>query len=192
MNRREALQRTIAITGFALTSSVGIGLLNGCKPSGDPDWKSKFLTKDEANLVTSIADTILPKSDTPGAIDVHVPEFIDLMLADNYTLEDQITFRKGLKTFTENVDQNYSNTFEKCTEDNKTSIIAEEENKSYEQLTKTYEKSTYLMIKELTILGYYSSEYVMNNMLDYHAIPGRYNGCIPFEKNGKLYVDNNV
>jgi hypothetical protein len=48
------------------------------------------------------------------------------------------------------------------------------------------------MVKELTILGYYTSEYVMTNMLDHHPVPGRYDGCIPFDQEGKLYVDNNV
>lgn len=192
MNRREALRRTAAITGMAVTSSVSLGLLKGCKPSGDPGWSSIFLTKDEVNLVTSIADTILPKSDTPGALEVHVPEFIDLMLMDNYSLKEQKTFRKSLKSFQDDVKKYHSKTFEKCNEETRAIIIEKEEDKSYQQFAKSDKKSSYLIIKELTILGFYTSEYVMNTMLDYHAIPGRFDGCIPFDKDGKLYVDNNV
>ena len=38
MNRREVLKRTAGLTGFAVTSTAGIGFLSGCEPTGDPDW----------------------------------------------------------------------------------------------------------------------------------------------------------
>jgi hypothetical protein len=192
MNRREALQRTAAITGIAMSSSVSLGLLNGCTPSGKPTWPPLFLKQEEIVLVSAIADTILPKTDTVGALDVHVPEFIDLMLQDCFSAEEQNSFREGLTSFMMEVDTNYSNTFEDCTQEERMKIIEAEEDRSTGQITQTRKKSFYQIVKELTLLGFFSSESVMTTLLDYHPIPGRYDGCIPFNAEGRLFADNNV
>ncbi len=192
MNRRDALKKTAGIMGMTITASAGIGLLKGCTPSGDPNWQPGFLEADQIKMISSIAESILPKSDTPGAIDLHVPEFIDLMLHDNYNPDDQKTFQEGLASFKQNALSKFSNTFEDCEQEEKIKLLKEEETKSLEYFNKSYKKTFYLILKELTILGYYTSEYVMTNMLDYHPVPGRYDGCIPITENNKLYVDNNV
>lgn len=192
MNRRDAIKKTAGIMGMTITASAGIGLLKGCTPTGDPKWQPKFLQLDQINLISSIAESILPKTDTPGAIDLHVPEFIDLMLKDNYSPSDQKTFKEGLVSFKQNALAKFSNTFEICNQEEKTKLLKEEETKSFEHYSNSHKKTFYLILKELTILGYYTSEYVMTNMLDYHPVPGRYEGCIPITENDRLYVDNNV
>lgn len=192
MNRREALQRTAAITGLAVSSSISLGLLKGCAPSGKPSWPPIFLKPEEISLVSAVSETILPKSETLGALDVHVPEFIDLMLRDCFSTEEQQSFRDGLNEFVTTVDTAYSDTFEGVSIKDKQTIIEAEEIRSAEQYAGTQKKSFYQLTKELTILGYYTSEYVMKNMLDYHPIPGRQQGCIPFNEGGRLFVDNNV
>lgn len=190
MNRREAIRRTAAITGLAVTSTITSGILKGCKPSGDPDWVPKFLSIDEVRLVSAISNTILPTTDTPGALDVYVPEFIDLMLADNVSETEQAKFREELNVFAESVNSKYSKPFDKCEEEQRKLLIGEEEERSYEQFYQTFKKNSYLMLKEFTLLGFYTSEYVMNNMLNYQPIPGRYDGCIPLGTDGKVYVGN--
>ena len=192
MDRREAIKRSASVAGFALSTSATMGILKGCTPSGKPKWPPRFLSKEEVSLVTSLADTVLPKTDTPGAVDVNVPEFIDLMLKDNFSPEEQLMFKEGALTFIQSVDNDYSTSFEKCDEEKKIKIITKEEQRSLEHFQSTYQRTFYMMIKELTILGYFTSEYVMTNMLDYHPVPGRYEGCIPLLPDGKLYVDNNV
>lgn len=191
MNRREALLRTAAITGLAVSSSVSLGLLKGCSPSGKPTWPPIFLKQDEIRLVAALADTILPKTETLGASEVHVPEFIDLMLRDCFSKEAQQTFRNGLNEFNTFVDDEFSDLFEDVSKEEKEKIIEAEEGRSSEQYAKTYKKSFYQITRELTILGYYTSEYVMKNMLDYHPVPGRQEGCVPFNDDGRLFVDNN-
>lgn len=178
--------------GFALSTSATMGILKGCTPSGKPKWPPRFLTNDEVSLVTAIADIIMPTTDTPGAIDVNVPEFIDLMLKDNFSPGEQQAFKEGVLTFVKSVDNDYSTQFEKCDEEEKIKIITEEEQRSLEHFQGTYQRTFYMMVKELTILGYFTSEYVMTNLMDYHPVPGRYDGCIPFPPEGRLYVDNNV
>lgn len=191
MKRREALRRTAAITGLAVSSSVGMGLLKGCTPSGKPTWPPIFLKQNEIKLISAIADTILPKTETVGALEVHVPEFIDLMLRDCYKKEEQTSFRAGLSSFNTMVGNEYSNTFEDCSQDEKAKIIEAEEDRSAEQFQQTYKKSFYQTVKELTLLGFFTSERVMSNLLNYNPIPGRYDGCIPLANDSRVYIDNN-
>ena len=192
MNRREALHRTAAITGLAVTSTIGIGFLKGCKPSGDPDGQPVFLSQEEIKTVTAIADTILPKTDTPGAIELQVPEFVDIMLKDCIPAEQQVTIREELKEFQEKVVSEYSNPFEKCSPDEKQQIIEAEEEAAYGVLNQSGKRSFYLYLKQLVLLGYFSSEYVMTSLLNYTPVATRYEGCIPLKESDRLYVDNNV
>lgn len=188
MNRREAIRRTATITGVAISSSAITAIMQGCQSSGDPGWKPQFLTSDEYKVVSAIADIILPASDTPGALDLNIPQLIDLLLADNLTEIRQQSFREGYLEF-EEVMERSSVAFEEISPGEQVEIIKELEDED-NTFSDTIKSSFYRLIKQYTIFGYYTSEYVMENILDYHAIPGRYEGCIPFGKDGKLFVTN--
>lgn len=192
MNRRDALKKTVAFTGMAISSSVGSGFLSGCQPTGDPEWQPKFLTIDQVNLVSSIIDVILPKTETPGALELHVPEFIDLMLFDNFSKEEQGKFLEEIKVFDKKIRESYSNGFDQINLKDKEKILTTEEDESMKVFSQSYQKSFYLILKELSLLGYFSSEFVMNNLLNYHPVAGRYDGCIPFLEGERLYVDDTV
>lgn len=190
MNRREALRRTASITGIAVSSSICVGLLKGCTPSGKPSWPPIFLNNKEIDLVSSIADVILPNTDTPGALDVHVPEFIDLMLRDCFSEEEKASFRENLNVFVVIVKEKFGDVFEDCTENDKAKIVASLEDEDYTLFSQTVKSNFYRIIKQLTLLGFFSSEYAMKNMLDYNPIPGRFEGCIPIDENQKLFASN--
>jgi hypothetical protein len=192
MNRREALRRTAAITGLAVTGPVGIGFLNGCKPTGDPDWQPVFLTQEEVRTVTAVADIIIPGTDTPGAIELHVPEFIDVMLNDCFSEELQVSFRKEMKNFREKIASDYSKPFDMCSMDEKQKIISVEEKVTYDAFNQSGKRSFYINLKQIVLLGYFSSEFVMTNLLNYTPVATRYEGCIPLNQDDRLYVDNNV
>ena len=123
---------------------------------------------------------------------MHVPEFIDLVLADNVSASDQESFREGLFEFSESVRKGHGSSFTECQEDQRKTIIGEEEDRSYEQYHRTLTKTSYLTIKEFTLLGFFTSEYVMNNMLNYQPIPGRYDGCLPLGEIDTIYVGNRL
>lgn len=192
MKRRKALQSTAVISGIAISSSISLKMLSGCTPTGKPTWPPLFLKKFEIDLVSSVADTLLPTTETPGALEVHVPEFIDLMLNDNFSKDDQTAFREGLEEFTVTIEMEYEEKFEKCSTKQKRTILNVIEDPDNEKFSTNAKVSFYRLIKELTILGFYTSEYVMNNMLDYHPVPGRLEGCITFTPEGRLFVNNRI
>ena len=190
MNRREALRRTAAITGMAVSSTISARLLEGCHPSGKPGWPPIFLKKQEIDLISSIANLIIPSTDTVGALDVHVPEFIDLMLKDGLGEEEKPSFRQALIAFQADVEQEYGNIFEDCSLELQGRIMLALDNREDHHFSLNIKNDFYQIVKKLTVLGFFTSEQVMKNMLDYHPVPGRFEGCIPFGPDGKIFTTN--
>src|SRR5712692_3293657 len=93
ITRREAILRVTAILGgVALVG--GNALLTGCRPEANPD--APFTTEDTAFL-DEIAETILPRTSTPGAKDVHTGAFMAMMVHDTYDARDRKVFREGMR-----------------------------------------------------------------------------------------------
>ena len=101
MDRREALKRTAWVLGTAVSAPTIMAVLKGCAAKPTLNWKPVFFTEEQAGLVSQLAETIIPKTDTPGAKDAGVPSFIDLVVKDCYKKEDQEKFVAGLKAFDE-------------------------------------------------------------------------------------------
>jgi gluconate 2-dehydrogenase gamma chain len=70
MDRREAIKRTALLMGGAVSASAIMGIMKGCTPKPTIDWKPSFLTEDQGLTVSTLAEIILPKTETAGAIDV--------------------------------------------------------------------------------------------------------------------------
>src|SRR5687767_6119520 len=111
MDRREALKRTAWLMGGVISAPAIAAVLKGCSAKPGINWKPEFLSAEQATLVTQLSDIIIPKTDTPGASDVGVPSFIDLILKDIYSKEDQDRFITGLQAFDEGAKTAHSDIF---------------------------------------------------------------------------------
>ena len=80
MNRRELLQRVAMLMGGAISAPAVLGVLNGCAPKPTSSWQPLFLSKEEGAMVEAVSDLIIPRTGTPGAREVGVPTFIDVIL----------------------------------------------------------------------------------------------------------------
>src|SRR5437867_13446861 len=116
IDRREALRRAALLLGGALAAPTVAGVLAGCEARRVPDgaWKPRALTPDQANLVATIADHILPETDTPGARAVGVHRFIDAMLAESYPAEERQRFVAGLADVDRRARSTNGRTFLEC------------------------------------------------------------------------------
>ena len=187
MNRREALKRTAVITGIAISGSTAISLLQSCQGERNLSWKPVFFTKEESVLVSAICNVLIPKTETPGAIELHLPQFLDVMINDCLPDAEKV-FRKPFNEFSESVINEYSKPFYKCTVEEQYKIIQSLEEKSKSDESDKYK--FYQIIKGLTEFGYLSSEYVMKNLLDYQPIPVDFKGCIEVDSNTTMSVTN--
>ena len=175
MNRREALKRAGLFLGVAVSASTMTGVLHAQSRGARSKSKAKNLSRVQFGIVEAIADRILPKTDTPGALDVGVPEWIDLMYREFLTDDEKVTFEKGLGGVNRASRKAHKSTFVKLEGDQQDEILmglAESESAFFKKA------------RELTISGYFTSETVMKTVLNYDFIPGMWQGCVPISEVG--------
>ncbi|MFN8652201.1 MAG: gluconate 2-dehydrogenase subunit 3 family protein [Gemmatimonadales bacterium] len=132
----------------------------------------EYLTPAEAELVTTIADLILPRTETPGASDVGVTPFIDHLLAHWYKPEDSGAFRAGLAA----IDQKAGGRFTALDAARQATLLA-----SLDQVKgdRGSAEAEFGRLKSLVIYGYFTSELVVKTVTKDPIIPGKFEGCVP-------------
>lgn len=191
MDRREALQRTAMMLGYAISAPAMMGVLNGCKATPELAYKPIFLTEDIARMVAEIAEIIIPKTDTPGAKDVGVPAFIDKMLGQCYKKEDQDRFVKGVTDFDADAKNTYGDVFIDCKVEEQKELVFKYHSEAIAAMKSDAppkERPFILMMKELTMLGFFTSEPGATQVLQYDPVPGAYQGCVPLAEVGRTWA----
>ncbi len=191
MDRREALKRvTFMLGGIALVGS-STGLLTACanadRNAVATAGATGDFTTDDIALLDEVADTILPDTaKSPGAKAAKTGPFIALMVKDTYTPEDQKVFRDGLVALDEaSKKANGGATFMKATPAQRTALLTalDKEQFDFQKSRKPGDKQHYFrMMKELTMLGFFTSEIGMTKAMRYKESPGPFQPCVPYTK----------
>ncbi len=178
--------------GTAVGSPVILSILNGCVPKKTIYWKPLFFTQDQALLIADVSDIILPKTNTPGALDVGVDAFVDFIIDGCYSNEGQQHFVEGLIKLDKASNSLFGKIFIELSSLKKKELLAGLETKSLktDMHLNSNNKPFYFQLKELILLGYFTSEEIMTNHLKYVPIPTRLEGCVPLNANQKLIVGN--
>lgn len=185
MDRREAIKKTAYLLGSTISATTAAAILNGCQPTGQPDWQPKTLSLSEARLTGEIAETILPTSDTPGAKELFVDEFIDLMLTDCSDQKTIDQFKAGLGEVDQSAKTNHGKPFIKCSPTQQQEMVRQLDNNKKDA-------PFFRLFKELTLLGYFTSEYAMTELINFNPVPGSYKGCIDSDEKTLVEVNLNV
>jgi gluconate 2-dehydrogenase gamma chain len=190
MNRREAIQRAAMVLGYAVAAPTMMGVLNGCKATPELAFKPAFLSEDQARLVAEVAEIIIPKTDTPGAKDVGVPSFIDLILKDCYKKEDQDRYLAGLTEFDNAAKTAYGDLFLDLDPEQQVEHVKKTHDAAVtaEKSGEVKDRPFILMTKELTVTGFFTSEVGATQVLQYAPVPGAYKGCVPLAEVGKTWA----
>jgi len=99
MDRRSALKKAGVLAGSAVAIPSFFSLLQSCKSENRLGWQPLFFTENEAKTIAAILDMILPRTDTPGALDVKSDIFIDKVIAKSYDEEAQAKMRAEITAF---------------------------------------------------------------------------------------------
>lgn len=186
MNRREAVQHIAILLGGAMVGANA--LLTGCKT--ETGLKNAWQPEDIVYL-DEIAETILPATATPGAKAAQVGQFMTVMVDDCYEARDQEVFRKGMGQLNDLAKEKFGNTFLKLDASQRHQLLVtlDAEQKGYMKAKKEGEPAHYFrMMKELTLLGFFTSEVGMTKARRYEPVPGSYNGCVPYKKGDKAFA----
>lgn len=174
MNRRLAIRDlTLAMCGLV---SIPAWASNG--------WTAQslqinplFFRANEQAMLEIIVGTIIPESTTKGAVSLGVPAFLEKMFKDCYEQVVSDNVRNGLATTDAIAQKLHGKAFANCDTQQKQQILL-----GFEKSEDTKLKDFYSLVKNLTILGYTTSEYVQTEFLHYNMAPGHYYGCVPVKK----------
>ena len=188
MNRRDAISRVALLLGGTI---VGANVfLEGCKPADKKVSLTEY-TPDDIAYLDEIAETILPTTSTPGAKAAGVGTFMTVMVNDCYTEKDQEIFREGMKKLNQASDKKFNKEFMQLEPAQRHDLLVEldKEQRDYQKNKKPEDPAHYFrMMKELTLLGYFTSEIGATQALRYVESPGRYEGCIDYKKGDKAWA----
>ena len=144
----------------------------------------RALTPHQNETVATIAELIIPKTDTPGARDAGVPAFIDVMLAEWVGDEERKMFTAGLADVDTRARAMFAKDFVACSAEQQTQLLTtlDAELARLRDTKADTSKSFLGGMKWLTLTGYYTSEVGATSELNYRVVPGRYEPCYPLDQ----------
>ena len=182
LTRREAVQRLTVLLGYTMSSSTIAALLSGCQ--GAPvatGWAPQVLTPSQLELLTVVVDRILPRTDTPGASDVGVPAFIDLLLAEWAEDDQRSRVLRGLDELGPG--------FLASDEAEQTAMLTRLDTEAVQARQDDVDPFPFFAtVKEWTLAGYYTSEIGATQELQWLAVPGRYDADVPLNEVGRTWA----
>lgn len=207
MKRRQALKNIGLGAGLFVIGPSTLSLLQSCKSEPEYDWQPVFLTASHGYALKKVLNVILPTSDTPGASDLNIPQFIDAYMDQVEDLERREKFQESADAFA----RAFKEEFDKEQEEGK--------DEDFENLIKKYLKATpaqkekfvrrntetqdairdpeYVMnndegayayltsVRNMGIWAWKNSEEVGENVMWYDPIPGQYIPCGPVDELGQ-------
>ena len=187
IDRREALRRAALVLGGVISAPVIAGVLAACRGRRH----SGALSSEQLELVATIADHILPETDTPGARAVGVDEFIDAMLAEGYAGEGRARFFAGLADVDARARAACGRPFLECAREQQRAVLEDLDHETFAEPAPrpgSADVPFFRTFKELTLVGYYTSEIGATRELHHQPVPGRYDGCVPLAKIGRTWA----
>ncbi len=201
MDRRKALKNMGLAMGYSVATPTLISLMQSCKNNVALEWTPDFFTQDEGAALTKLVDIILPKTDTPSASEVQVHIFIDRFVDQVVEKEEQDFAKMSMGHFLDKALQNsgkekagdlssedleavLAESLKVTKEDEANNLeaiqqyneaIAEGNEANLDDIISRFAFANNL--RDMTIWGYKTSEYVGEQVLEYLPVPGDYIGC---------------
>jgi hypothetical protein len=188
MNRRDAIARVSIILGGTILGAEAF--LSGCRNSADDVGRAGInFSNNDVAFLDEVAETILPATDTPGAKEAKVGEFMTVIVRDCYPEADQKTFLDGMQKLNEACKKKNGASFMESTPEQRHNLLVDLDKEQKEYVAPGKDQKHYFrLMKELTLWGYFTSQPGATKALRYVAVPGRYEGCIDYKKGDKAWA----
>jgi gluconate 2-dehydrogenase gamma chain len=177
--RREAIKRAALFLGVALSPSLVRSAL-AAAASPTPQVVGKPLGAASRAILAVAAERILPRTDTPGAVDVGVPAFIELLYGSYMSDEEKSQLDRGVQRMDDLGRAGFQRGF--------TELAGEQQDAVLRKLSESADAadaSCFQQLRQLTVVGYFTSKTVGTTVLQYDPVPARYQGDIPLSEVGK-------
>jgi hypothetical protein len=195
MSRRELIQTVAAMLGGTALSGgdrlMALSFGDEARAQVTANGIGVFSSADVA-LLDEIADTILPETSTPGAKAAKTGAFMALSATDVYTLENQAIFREGLRKVDEAARSAHGVGFIAATPAQRLAVLhvldREQQTAMAARRNNDEPRHYFRLMKELALLGYFTSEIGCTKALQYVESPGRYDPCAPFTSGDRAWA----
>ena len=190
MHRRQALRLLASAATLPLLSHEAFSLFQAVHDQLPEKTALKTLNFHQNDTVTTIAELIIPQTNTPGAKAARVNEFIDLMVAEWYDDEEKSIFLGGLADVDVRAQGLYGKDFTLCDEKQQVELLQalddevaadRSQTDARRRRSRPPEKNFFFMMKQLTLVGYYTSQVGFEQELHGEIIPSRHAPCVPLE-----------
>ena len=187
LTRREAIKRVSALFGgVALVGQAAMLTVPARAAARTGEFDAKAIA-----LLDEIAETILPETDTPGAKAAGVGAFMALMVTDTYAADERNIFQAGLATLDTRCRESCGRGFLAADADERLRLLEALDAEQFDYMGQKAGSAPahfFRMMKELALLGYFTSEIGYTKAMRYLETPGRYDPCVPFEPGEKAWA----
>ena len=197
VNRREAIRRVSAMLG-GVAFVGGSGLIAACERSGVPaTGASGTFSAADIAFLDEVAETILPATGTPGAKAARTGAFMALMVTDSYSAAEQQRFRDGMRQVDEASRKANGTGFLAATPAQRLTVLEalDREQKAEMDAREAAAHGEapahyFRMMKELAMLGFFTSEIGYLQVQRYVERPGRWDPCLPYTPGDRAWASH--
>ena len=202
MNRREFLQcaailisgSSAAQLGFSLSEEQQVYLATA------PDYnatKVDYFSPGQRKIIAAMAEIIIPRTETPGAIDAGVPHFVELMVANWLSEGERAIFDAGLRDVEARISRDYELPFDELSAEKQLKIMEDLEDAAadsswydFGNVQREYVSDAPFIcqLKELTIWGFFTSEQGATQVLRYDPMPMEFDGDTPLARDDSSWA----
>jgi gluconate 2-dehydrogenase gamma chain len=175
------MQRRNVLKGLSVL--LGTGLSGACQraldvPAAERVVAALVYDREQQQIAHLIADLIIPETDTPGALAAGVGEFIDYVVSTWFQADEQQRFIAGLADIGVRAQAEHSASFVELTKDKQVQLLQQIEASQMpaSPFSPFGSGEFFAQIKELTVVGYYTSEVGATQERKYVPMPGHYDG----------------
>jgi gluconate 2-dehydrogenase gamma chain len=174
MNRRALLAGAV----FLLGGAAALTRFN--RDSGKTESEGPVLTAEQFSLLEQISETMIPTTDTAGAIDAGVPAFIRSMLAEWASSETRASFAIVLEAIEQHAWSRFGMAFLEMPQERRLAVVRE-----FDAARIAAHDGAYRRFKWLILIGYYHSEVGATHELRFELVPGAWRACLPLAEVGR-------
>lgn len=198
MNRRDMLKMIAAATGASLIAGDAMAYVE--MPAATPLDKTHF-SRNDFDLWSSVCDTIIPRTDTPGAVDAGTPAFTLRFIHDCYAADELSLFKAGLMDIEKRSQASYGKQltdisaeqrFDLLSSIDKEAVVYNQGNPegegAWSKVARKHLPHYFTIMKQITLFGFFTSELGATQALRYVSVPGHYDGNFDYKKGDKAWA----
>jgi glucoside 3-dehydrogenase (cytochrome c) hitch-hiker subunit len=202
MNRREFIQCAAILVSGVSVSQLGVALSAEQEQylAAAPNYNTRdvdYFSPQQRHVVAAMCELIIPRTETPGAIDAGVPRFIELMVHDWLNDEERAIFDAGLLDVMQRIPAEYGASFDKLAQAQQLEVMEALEEEASDSSWYTFgnvqrdfisDAPFICQLKELTTWGFFTSEVGATQVLRYNAMPMYFDGDVPLSPDDSTLV----